>query len=58
MAFVCLRKLAEKLSKHSQKAQVEQDMFCEYFCLGITPDYSTNGGRVIDTLYLEEKGKK
>jgi len=32
--------------------------FVNIFVWGITPDYSTNGGRVIDTLYLEEKGKK
>jgi hypothetical protein len=54
-----VRKLAAKLSKNSQhKAQVESVCFLNIFVWGITPDNSTNGGRVIDTMYLEEKGKK
>jgi hypothetical protein len=56
--------LFEEISKKTVKTFTTFTMhkwervFFEYFCLGITPDYSTNGGRVIDTLYLEEKGKK
>jgi hypothetical protein len=42
----------------TNEAQVERFCFLNIFVWGITPDYSTNGGRVIDTMYLEEKGKK
>jgi len=58
--FCCLfvRKLAAKQSKHSQCKAKKGWFFLNIFVWGITPDYSTNGGRVIDTMYLEEKGKK
>jgi hypothetical protein len=57
--------LFEEISKKTVKTfttftmhKWERVFFLNIFVWGITPDYSTNGGRVIDTLYLEEKGKK